>query len=119
MIIPGLEIPPTVGYPILGALVLALVGFVIQRALKNKPGAPTVTEAWEETRKVRSEMDDMRAGFDVLFHWMERAARDWNKGKPLPRFTPAEKVILDKIRPVMEPESPPPDEHAGDPSLYS
>lgn len=106
--IPGLEIPPTIGWPIAGALALALVGYVTQKALKNRPGAPTVTEAWEETRKVRNEMDDLRAGFDVLLHVIERVARDWNKGKPFPRFTPEERAILEKIRPISEPEPDPP-----------
>ncbi len=108
--IPGLEIPPQYGYPLLALFLGPLIGYIVSKALKNKPGAPTVTEAWDETRKVRTEMDEMRAAFDVLYHHIERTARDWNKGKPYPKFTAAEKAILDKIRPVPEtdPDSPPP-----------
>jgi hypothetical protein len=107
-VIPGLEIPPQYGWPLLTALAIAIVGYVIQKALKNKPGAPTVTEAWEETRLVREEMNNMRAAFDVLFHLIDRTARDWNKGKPFPRLTPEEKAIVDKVRPIPEPEPDPP-----------
>jgi hypothetical protein len=101
-VIPGLEIPPQYGYPFLTACVLAIIGGIIQRILKNRPGPPTVAEAWDETRKVRDEMTNMRAGFDVLFSWMERAVRDWNTGKPLPRFSAHDREIIDKIRPAPE-----------------
>jgi hypothetical protein len=104
--IPGLEIPPQYGYPLLALIIGPLVGFIVNRALKNKPGAPTVTEAWDETRKVREEMTDMRAAFDVAFRWIERATRDWNSGKPLPRFSAHDREVIAKIRPIPEPEPP-------------
>lgn len=104
--IDGLEIPPQLGYPILVGVVLAVVGYIVQKALKNRPGPPTVSEAWDETRKVRDEMTDMRAGFDVLFGWMERAIRDWNTGKPLPRLTAHDREVIAKIRPMPDAEPP-------------
>lgn len=98
--IPGLEIPPQYGWPVFTGVVLAIAGYVTQRALKNRPGAPTVAEAWEETRKVHEEMRDLRAGFDVLFNWMDRAIHDWGKRKSPPGFSAEERLIIDKIRPI-------------------
>jgi hypothetical protein len=100
--IPGLEIPPQYGYPFLTACVVAVIGGIVQRILKNRPAPPTVTEAWEETRLVRAELNDFRGAVDVFFHWMERAISDWNSGKPVPRLTQRERDVLDKIRPVPE-----------------
>lgn len=101
-VLPGLEIPPQYGWPLLGVILVALIGVIGNRILKNRPGAPTVTEAWEETRLVRSELNDFRAAVDVFFHWMERAIGDWNTGKPIPRLSPRERAVLDKIRPLPE-----------------
>lgn len=99
-VIPDLVVPPQYGYPFLTAVVIAIIGWVANRALKNRPGAPTVTEAWEETRLVRTELNDFRGAVDVFFHWMERAIADWNTGKPIPRLTQREREVLDKIRPL-------------------
>lgn len=101
-VLPGLEIPPQYGWPLATAIALAIIGYIVQKALKNKPGAPTVMEAWEETRLVRTELNDFRAAVDVFFHWMERAIGDWNTGKPIPRLSTRDRAVLDKIRPLPE-----------------
>jgi hypothetical protein len=106
-VIPGLEIPPQYGWPILTGLALAVVGYAINRALKNRPGAPTVTEAWEETRKVKAEtgqqIHDLQAAFNVTVAWIDRASRDWGKTRKPPAFSAEERAIIDKIRPLPEP----------------
>lgn len=106
-VLPGLELPPQYGYPLLIAVVLAIIGYITNRALKNRPGAPTVTEAWEETRKVKLEtaeqIHDLQAAFNVAIAWIDRASRDWGKTTKPPAFSAEERAIIDKIRPLPEP----------------
>lgn len=106
-VLPGLELPPQYGYPLLTAVLVVIVGYIVNRALKNRPGAPTVTEAWEETRKVKAEtaaqIHDLQEAFNVAIAWIDRASRDWGKTSKPPAFSKAERAIIDKIRPLPEP----------------
>lgn len=106
-LLPGLQVPPQYGYPLLSAVLVVIVGYIVNRALKNRPGAPTVTEAWEETRKVKAEtsqqIHDLQEAFNVAIAWIDRASRNWGKTTNPPAFSKEERAIIDKIRPLPEP----------------
>lgn len=55
--IPGLELPPQYGYPLLTALILAFVGYIIQRVLKNRPGPPSIPEMWARIEKLEAKAE--------------------------------------------------------------
>lgn len=104
--IPGLEIPAALGYPILIGIVLAIVGYILNRLLKNRPGPPSITEMWarievlelkqvassareatalKEATDARTETNELK---EFIGHWLHRLF-DWDlagrKGRmPLP-----------------------------------
>lgn len=75
-----LSIPPEYGIPFATAVVLALIGYVVQRALKNRPAAPTVEGIWLRLDKVEKRLEvaeDRLAAAETREAEVKGIVRDW------------------------------------------
>ena len=87
------------------AVLVALIGGILAIVAKNRPTPVPINDVWDENREMRRENSEMRVeirtlqdAFGILFHWVERAASDWNQNKPMPTFSEEERIILEKVR---------------------
>jgi hypothetical protein len=84
----------TAGASVAVALIAMLGTLIAKRSSTPVP----IQDVWKENRELRAEFRNMQVGFDVLFHWMERAISTWGDPGGPPVFTDQDRAALEKVR---------------------